>query len=257
VADWYDRAEVYDIAFDIDPARERAFLLEASERYGIARPRRILEPFCGSGRLLRALRETALTIGFDVNEHMVRYAAASGARVFRADAARFAVRRGSMDLAFSLIDSFRHLATEEAARSHLCAVAGALRPNGIYVIGFELKGHLPADVSVEEWTAERAGIRIDGRVRGLGDPDGDSRLETLEVRLDVTRRGAARERIEALFPMRTYTPREFEDLVDNEASFEIEAAFDHELDLTHPLELSEIEGSAAVILRTTSSHSAP
>ena len=52
---WYDEALYYDVLCGWDPGTEREFVLGASERWGIAQPRRILEPFCGTGRLLRCI----------------------------------------------------------------------------------------------------------------------------------------------------------------------------------------------------------
>ncbi|MFQ5844427.1 MAG: hypothetical protein ACE5JG_05485, partial [Planctomycetota bacterium] len=60
---WYDSALYYDVLCGWDPRKERDFVLGAGERWGIRRPRRILEPFCGTGRLLRAMPGTA--VGFD------------------------------------------------------------------------------------------------------------------------------------------------------------------------------------------------
>jgi hypothetical protein len=241
---WYDRAELYDILFGWDPKAEVEFLLGASASWGIASPRRVLEPFCGSGRLLRPLPGS---VGFDINPGMVRWAARKS-RVFRADAARFAVRPESFDLAHCLIDSFRHLLTEEAARSHLRAVARALAPGAVYVLGFEVSGDLERDVSVEEWTAERDGVRIEGYVTGLGDADPDTRVETGHFRMDVYR-GGRYERIESFLPLRVYSRRQVEDLIDLEGSFEIAAAFDRSYDLAHPVEVDEIAGSAVFVLK--------
>jgi hypothetical protein len=241
---WYDRAELYDLLFSWDPGVEVEFLLGASASWGIASPRRVLEPFCGSGRLLRPLPGS---VGFDINPHMVRWAAKES-RVFRADAARFAVRSESFDLAHCLIDSFRHLLTEEAARSHLRSVARALCPGAVYVLGLEVTGGLPHDVSVDEWTAERDGIRVEGYTTCLGDADSDTRIETGHFRMDVYR-GGRHERIESFLPMRVYSRRQFEDLVDSTGSFEIAAAFDRSYDLARPVELDEIAGSAVFVLK--------
>ena len=173
--DWYDRAEAYDILCGWDPRQERDFVVGAAARYGLGVPRRILEPFCGSGRLLRAM--PGFAAGFDRNPHMVRYARGRGSRVFRADAAAFAVREGGFDLAYCLIDSFRYLLTEEAARAHLRGVARALVPGGVYVLGFDVSGDLERDVSCDAWGFERDGTRVDGEVQCLGDRAG--RVETL------------------------------------------------------------------------------
>lgn len=241
---WYDRAELYDILFGWDPRAEVEFILGASASWGIASPGSVLEPFCGSGRLLRPMSGA---VGFDLNPFMVRYAARTS-RVFRADAARFAVRPASFDLAHCLIDSFRHLVTEEEARGHLRAVARALVPGAVYVLGLEVSGDLEGDASVEEWTVERDGLRIEGYVTSLGDADPDTRVETGHFRMDVYR-GGRYERVESFQPLRVYSRRQFEDLIDLEGSFEIAAVFDRSYDLENPIELDEISGSAVVVLR--------
>jgi hypothetical protein len=241
---WYDRADLYDLLFGWDPCAEVEFLLGASAAWGIASPGRVLEPFCGSGRLLRALPGS---VGFDINPHMVRWAARES-RVFRADAARFAVRPASFDFAHCLIDSFRHLLSEEAARGHLRSVAKALAPGAVYVLGLEVTGDLAGDASVEEWTMERDGVRIEGYVTGLGDADPGTRIETGHFRMDVYR-GGRYERIESFLPLRVYSRRQFEDLIDEEGSFEIAAAFDRSYDLAGPVEVDEIGGSAVFVLK--------
>lgn len=242
--DWYDRAEAYDILCGWDPGPERDFVLGASERYGLGPPQRILEPFCGSGRLLRVMPGTA--IGFDWNPHMVRYARARGSRVFRADASAFAVREGSFDLAFCLIDSFRYLLTEEAAIAHLRGVARALRPGGVYVLGFEVTGDLDRDASIDVWGFERDGTRVDGDVRCLDDRA--QRVETLRVRLHI-RKGRRRERVETFRPMRVYARADVLALLAAEGSFELAAVSARGYDLDRPVPLASVAGSAALVLR--------
>ena len=242
---WYDRAEIQDILFGWDPRAEVEFLLGASASSGMASPRRVLEPFCGSGRLLRRFPGS---VGFDLNPFMVRHAARES-RVFRADAARFAVRPESFDLAHCLIDSFRHLLTEEEARSHLRAVARALVPGAVYVLGLDVNGDLrEGDASVEEWTVERDGIRVEGYVTVLGDADPETCVETGQFRMDVYRAGRY-ERIESFQPLRVYSRRQLEGLIDGEGSFEIAAVFDRRYDLSCPVELDEVAGSAVLVLR--------
>ncbi|MHC4937760.1 MAG: class I SAM-dependent methyltransferase [Planctomycetota bacterium] len=239
--DWYRRAEEYDIWFSWDPATERDFVLGCSERWGIARPRRILEPMCGPGRLLRAMPGWA--VGLDIGEAMVRIAGRTNP-VFRADAARFAVREGSFDLAFNLIDSFRHLRSEQAAHDHLRCTARALRAGAVYVLGLEINGDIPADVHRDEWELSRDGHTIKGFVEGVGDTDPASRTETMRIAYEFD--GEPREYFHT---MRTYTRLQMEELIDDEASFEIAAVFDRHYDLEKPIELSEVAGSAVLVLR--------
>jgi len=163
---WYDRAEIYDVLFGWDPRAEIEFILGASASSGIASPRRVLEPFCGSGRLLRPFPGA---VGFDLNPFMVRY-------------------------------------------------------------------------------AERDGIRVEGYAAVLGDADPGTRVEAGHFRMDVHRAGRF-ERIESFQPLRVYSRRQFEVLIDGEGAFEIAAAFDRRYDLSDPVELDEIAGSAVLVLR--------
>ena len=234
---WYDRAQLYDRAFSWDATPEREFVLEASRRYGIATPRRILEPFCGSGRLLPGL--PGLVVGSDINAAMLRIARERAA-VVRGDACDCPWRKGSFDLAFNLIDSFRHLLTEERAARHLSSIGRALAPGAIYVLGLDVTGDLPGDVSFEKW--DRHGVSC--CVGGFGDADPSSRLETLHAQLT-----AAGEVVEEFYPMRVYGTRDLEDLIDGEGSFEIAGVFDRHYDLDRSIELSEVCGSAVLVLR--------
>lgn len=250
--DWYDEALYYDVLFGWDPGRERDFLLGACRRYGLGpAPARSLEPFCGTGRLLRAM--PGASVGFDLSPAMVRFARAGGCRVFRADAARFAAAPGAVDLAYCLIDSFRHLLDEAAARAHLQAVARALRPGGLYVLGFDVTGGLaPAD-SLEEWDGRRDKVHVAGRIEVLGDASPATRVETMRVRLDVTDRGRKR-RFDSRQPLRTYTRAQARALLQGGAqgALELVATFDRRYELDRPLPLEQVDGSAVFVLRRAS-----
>ncbi len=244
----YDWPEVYDAWFGWDPATEVDFVLAASARWGIGRPVRILEPFCGTGRLLRAMPGAVL--GFDLHAGALRYARARGCRVFRADAARFAVVPGSFGLAFNHIDSFRHLLTQEAALGHLRCVARALRPGAVYVLGLDVTGDMAGPMAPEEWESERDGLHVEGAVAALGDADPETRVETFRTRCTV-RRGKERFEIEAFAPLRVYSRRQLEDLIDDEGSFEIAAICDRHYDPARTMELAQVEGSAVLVLQRT------
>ena len=58
--DWYETPKYYDIVFDVDTSKEADFLEVVCARHGGTRGKRVLEPACGSGRLLVELdRESA------------------------------------------------------------------------------------------------------------------------------------------------------------------------------------------------------
>ena len=209
-------------------------------------PRRSLEPFCGTGRLLRAMPGTA--VGFDLHAGALRLARTKGCTVFRADAGRFAVAEGAFDFAFNLIDSFRHLLTEEAARSHLAAVARALRPGAVYVLGLDVTGDMARPPAAEEWEMERDGVRVAGTVRTLGDVDGETRVETMETRCTV-HRGGTSTTVEVYSPLRVYGRSDLEDLLRAEGSFEVAAVCDRHYDTARTVDPARLEGSAVLVLR--------
>ncbi len=258
---FYERAEWYDRACPWDPSAEIEFLRRVTADHGLVRPRRVLEPFCGTGRLLGAWPEP---YGFDLCMPMLRRARGA---VFRADAARFVLKSEVFHFAFCLNDSFRHLLTEARARAHLRAVARALEPGAVYALGFDVTPAEFADISCQVTMFQANGQAWRCRVGSLGDADPATRTETIHVRIDPvaaderakngdtaeTGPGAASHAdhavVDDLFPMRTYTSRDVEDLIDAEGSFELAAVY-HGYDPSETsIEISEVERSAILILR--------
>jgi len=75
--DWYDTPRYYDIIFDADTALEGGFLESMRARYALTTGARVLEPACGSGRLVAEMARRGYEVSaFDRNEHMLAYARA-------------------------------------------------------------------------------------------------------------------------------------------------------------------------------------
>ena len=253
-ADWYDQALYYDVLFSWDPTPEREFVLGASARWGAdtprrsetaASPRRVLEPFCGTGRLLRHM--PGLAVGFDLNPHMVRFAGRT-CRVFQGDAARFALQPGGFDLAYCLIDSFRHLPDRAAAWSHFRCLGAALRPGAVYVLGLDLSAGQDAEESREEWSGQRGDVEVKGRVELLGDADPGRGTETMEVELRV-RHGRERRTLVSRQPLLLWSAADLRACLADEGSFELVASFARTYQLDEPRPLEAIPGSAVLVLR--------
>ena len=161
-ASWYDAPQYYDIAFRSETQPEADFIEAACRKYCAFPVRHLLEPACGTGRLVAELARRGYRVtGFDLSEPSLTYLRRRLTRrklqatVFQADMADFTLPR-PVDAAYNTFDSFRHLLTEQDARRHLQCVADNLRPGGIYILGFHL---LPPDASeecTERWT-ERSG----------------------------------------------------------------------------------------------------
>jgi SAM-dependent methyltransferase len=153
-------AELYDIAFGWDLSSEAEWIVE---RLGSA-CRSVLEPGCGTGRMLEALARLGLeAVGLELSEAMATYArerlagAGAAADVVLADMADFDLGR-RFDGAVCPISTVSLLSPERFAQ-HLEAMAHHLRPDGRYLVQQGLVGD-EADFWRSEWEAERDGVRL-------------------------------------------------------------------------------------------------
>ena len=74
MADWYDYPQYFDMVFRDETQAETDFFLDAFDRYLTQKPKRLLEPGCGSGRLVVALAAEGFEVtGLDLSEPMLRY----------------------------------------------------------------------------------------------------------------------------------------------------------------------------------------
>src|SRR5262245_23666194 len=142
--DWYETQLYYDIVFEEDTRLEGEFLEAILGRYGRRGGNRVLEPACGSGRLVEEMARRGYAVtGFDANPRMLEFARLrledSGleARLLEGRLEDFRLP-GRFDLAYCLVSTFKYLLDEDSAFSHLQCVARALKPGGLYVLGFHL-----------------------------------------------------------------------------------------------------------------------
>ncbi|MFN0244590.1 MAG: class I SAM-dependent methyltransferase [Planctomycetota bacterium] len=228
--DWYDLPRYYDIVFDEGTKSEATFLERMLEQYGVARTRRVLEPACGSGRLVAELAARGHSVtGFDKNRAMLAFAAqrlaARGlhARLVEADLARFSFRE-RFDLAHCLVSTFKYLTTEDGARAHLRAVARALAPRGVYVLGLHLTDYGSQRRSRERWVARRGGTSVTCNTQ-VWPANRKARLEPVRTRLSVRTR-AREARYETEWSFRTYDARELRALIASVSALEHVATYD-------------------------------
>ncbi len=262
--DWYNSPLYYDIIFDGDTAREADFIEAMLERHGPpparGRRRRILEPACGSGRVMAELAARGHHVdGFDLNPHMLGFArrrlreAGYRARFALEAMQSFAIRPDCYDLAHCLVSTFKYLLTEDDARSHLERVAASLRPGGLYLLGL----HLTADYSRpscqhERWVADRDGIRVVCNTR-TWPPDRKSRLEALRNRLtihDSTRSRA--HTLETHWQFRTYNSGQLKRLLRKVPVLECVAAHDFWYAADAPRSFDDSREDILLILRRKS-----
>ena len=254
--DWYDLPRYYDMIFGLDTPKEADFLEAAHARYATTRGRRAFEPACGSGRLLFELARRGWTVeGSDLSDNMLAYArerlqaAGLRARLSRADMAALPDPgpRRRFDLAYSLVSTFKYLSTEKAARSHLACVARALKPGGIFVLGFHLSDYEETHLSRERWVAEEGDTRVVCNIQGWP-PERQKRRERMRSRLTVEVAGK-RQRSETQWWFRTYDVPQARRLLASVPELELVALHDFDFDLERQRELGQERLDALMILR--------
>ena len=239
-ANWYDYPQYYDIAFQRYTCQEANFIETACRKYCQFNVRRLLEPACGSGRLITEFAARGYQVtGFDLSRPALSYLRQRLARreldaeTFQAEMSYFRVDR-SVDAAYCMGNTFRHLLTEQAARAHLECIAVTLRPGGIYIIGLRF---LLLDVDTPEpvtrWTERRGKTRVTLTQR-VPHTDLHRRIENVEVSL-TTRRGPKQFRLRDKFQLRTYTERQFRRLVASVPLLELCDVYDFRYDIHCPL----------------------
>lgn len=210
------RAWVYDAAFSRDVQDEVNWLLE---RFG-AGCGSLLEPGCGSGRLLAPFARRGLEVaGVDLSAPMLERArrrlADEGlrpARLARADTTNFDLGE-RFDGAFCAINTFSHLLRVEDAMQHLACMAAHLRPGARYLVQLDLRdprGPSPAGSTWEVRTA-RGTIRFSWSARGGADLV--TRIETQVSRFEIIGGPAAGRVYEDLHAMRLWSWRDWEALL--------------------------------------------
>jgi SAM-dependent methyltransferase len=238
LANWFDFPQYYDIAFQAYTPWEANFIEAACRKYCSFDAHRLLEPACGSGRLIIGLAARGYQMaGFDLSRPALRYLRRRLARrrlhaeIFEADMSdfRFGPR---VDAAYCTVNTFRHLLTEQAARRHLECIAGSLRPGGIYVLGLHL---LPLDADedgIHRWTEWRGKTKVTVALRVMA-TNLRRRIEELEVRMLVHSESRAL-RLRHEFQLRTYTPRQFRQLLDWVPSLEMCDVYDFRYNIEQP-----------------------
>ncbi len=250
---WYDYPQYYDLAFRSETRPEADFIEAACRKYCPFSARRLLEPACGTGRLVRELAGRGYRMsGFDLSGPSLDYlrrrlrARRLQATTFEADMADFQLPR-PVDAAYNTFNSFRHLLTEETARRHLECVAASLRPGGIYILGLHL---LPPDASehcIERWRERHASTQVTATLRVLT-TDRRRRLEAIRISLLVRSR-SKEVRLRHDFQFRMYTAAQFRRLLAKVPSLQLRDVYDFWYEIDRPLKLDNEISDTVFILQ--------
>ena len=248
----YDYPSYYDLVYGSDWKAEFQFLTGCFQQFARIPVNHVLEPACGTGRLLYRLAASGLQVsGLDLNPHAVDYCnqrlqrKGFQDRVVCEDMTDFQLA-SPVDAGFNMINSFRHLVTHEQAVAHLRCMAEAIKPGGIYVLGIHLTPTEGEPTDRESWAAQQGHLSVTTELACM-DRDPDNRLERFSMTYDIytpTRRQQLKDSI--LF--RTYTARQFLDLIAEVPGWEIVATYDFHYQLQQPIEVGPTTEDVVYVL---------
>jgi SAM-dependent methyltransferase len=241
--EFYDRrADLYDLAFSWDVEEEVEWLVE---RLG-ADCGRLLEPACGSGRMLPAfVRRGVAVVGVDQSPRLLELARerlrASGVRdpdLHRADIEDFELGR-RFDAAICPISSFGYLADFESAARHLECMARHLESGARYLVQLDLRRlepfRLKSSSELSSWELETPRGRL--RTRWFGRAfDPARRVETQVSRFEFVSGPEAGAVYEDAHEMRVWSWGEWSDLI-RRSPLHLISAYDGGAPGRAPLEL--------------------
>lgn len=251
--DLYDYPVYYDLIFGSDWRAEFDFLTGCFERFAGRPVRRIFEPACGTGRLLYRMAQAGYEVsGNDLNVNAIDFCN----KRFKkkgfpetgvvADMSNFKLKR-KVDAAFNTINTFRHLATEKQAQSHLQCMADSLAKGGLYILGLHL---IPTDgerLEEESWHARRGNLAVNTYMWSKG-IDTKTRMEYLGLKINVytpTKQMVIQD--EMLY--RTYSARQMESLLKKVPAFECVAVYDFAYDLEQPVTIDSDTEDVIYVLK--------
>jgi SAM-dependent methyltransferase len=249
----YDYPKYYELLFGSDVAAEAKFLKAAFAKHAKCEVKRLFEPACGTGRLLIKLgRDGYEVAGNDLNPKAVEFCNKRMARfdlpptVTVGDMSNFKVRK-KFDAGFNMINTFRHLPTEEQAQGHLECMAKGLNKGGLYVLGIHLEPTACKPMQEESWSARKGNLVVNSYMWSKG-IDRKTRLEHLGLHVDVFT-PTKRLRIVDHMEYRTYKVAEFRSLLAKVPSLEIAETYDFAYNIQKPHVINGRSEDVVFILR--------
>ena len=250
---WYDLPKYYDVSFSYDMNEELSFLKDVFKKYSNSNRPKLLEPACGTGRLMIPLIQKGFDCsGFDLNKNALLYLEKKlkrkniSANIFFDDMANFKIHQ-KYDGIYCTVDTFRHLLTENDARQHLITIKNALKKNGIYILGLHLIPKEKKINKVTRWTARR-GLLTVNTIMTMLKLDKNKRRETLEVKMKV-RTSKKESSFSSIYHLRTYTLFQLKKILRNVPELEIINVYNEYYDLSNPIILNSDSEYAVLLLR--------
>lgn len=266
--DWYETPVYYDIIFDVDTDKEATFLEQCHALHALDRKQslNILEPACGSGRLMSALAKRGHKVaGVDLSDGMLDFARKRfkeegvEGKLLKGpiqdfDLHSFAKKQSGFDLAHILVSSFKYLLTEDDAAASLNCICDHLCVGGIFVLGIHVTEPDETERSLERWRAQRDGMDVICTIRS-DPPDHKARTEQLRSRVvarDLDKPQIEPKRYESNWTFRTYTPGQLKSLLRKVPRFKHCATYTFNHDINEQTSLDGEDLGLVLVLRRES-----
>lgn len=272
--DWYETPVYYDIIFDADTDKEATFLehchaMHAADAQGRA-ALRVLEPACGSGRLMAAMAKRGHRVaGVDLSQGMLDFARRrfkeqgvkgklAKAPMQGFDLHPFAKSQGKpgggFDLAHILVSSFKYLQDDDDAAACLNCICDHLRVGGVFVLGIHITEPGETERTLERWRATRDHLDVLCTIRS-SPPDHQQRTEQLRSRIvarDLKKPDAEPKRFESKWTFRTYTEGQLRSLLCKAPRLQHVATYTFHHDIEIPTTLDGDDLGVVLVLRRES-----
>ena len=255
---WYDSPLYYDMVYEDYTKRETRFLHAVVKQYGkdFGKTWKVLEPACGSGRLLESLAQSGHTVhGFDRNKNQVAYAKNrlkkfDKTKVWQDSLQDFKIKNsGSYDLVHCFVTTFKYLLKEKDAVASLRLMSRSLRPGGLCLIGLHLTDYKNNPADYEKWVNRRAGVKVVSET--WSEPAKiKERKEAMRTRMTITEKGKTRVE-ETLWDFRTYSAAELKSLLSKVKNFELVACHDFHYNIRQKRKLNNAYSDIILVLRKT------
>ncbi|MBB6429369.1 class I SAM-dependent methyltransferase [Algisphaera agarilytica] len=266
--DWYETPIYYDIIFDVDTEKEARFLEQCHELHATPRadPKdgapgslSVLEPACGSGRLMAELAGRGHHVaGVDLSAGMLDFAR----KRFKQDCVTGELleapmqdfdfqHAGPFDLAHILVSSFKYLQNGDDAAACLNCVCDHLRVGGVFVLGLHTTEPGQTERVLERWRAQRDHLDVVCTIRS-DPPDYRKRTEAMRSRIvarDLKRPADEPKRYESNWTFRTYSPGQLRSLLRKAPRFKHLATYTFHHDIHERTRLDGDDLGVVLVLR--------
>lgn len=249
----YDYPKYYDVVYGSDWKPEFDFLRACFAKHAKIPVKRLFEPACGTGRLLIKFAQAGYDVsGNDLNPKAVDYCNRRlerhgfAATAVVGDMADFSLKRRA-DAAYNMINSFRHLPSQEAAEGHLRSVTHSLRSGGLYVMGLHLIPTGSERIEKETWSARRGHLAVVSSMWSEG-VNLRKRQEHIGMAFDVYTPTRHMRIIDQMI-YRTYTAGQMEQLLAGTPDLEVVETYDFVYDIEQPVAVGPETEDVVYVLR--------